>query len=112
MNKRHGTNPPAPKTRPDPPANPPPASRLGMFVAENLSVDANKVSHLTIHAANRKRVAIRLAALSEEMLAALVACVEHMEHSTPEGQAAWEAARTLIDKATSSNPLPIPPEVQ
>jgi len=48
-----------------------------------------------------KRIAnARLIAAAPDLLEALSGCVEHMEHSTPQGQAAYEAARTAIAKAT------------
>lgn len=46
----------------------------------------------------------RLIASAPELLEALVGCVEHMEHSTPQGRAAWVNARAAIAKATGAAP--------
>lgn len=47
-----------------------------------------------------KEANARLIAAAPELLQALSGCVEHMEHSTPQGQAAYEAALAVITKAT------------
>lgn len=39
----------------------------------------------------------QLAAENARLREALDGCVEHMEHSTPLGRAAWEAARALLE---------------
>lgn len=43
----------------------------------------------------------RLIAAAPEMLEALVSCIEHMEHSTSHGLAAYQSARAAIAKATT-----------
>ena len=35
-----------------------------------------------------------------DLLAALIGCIEHMEWPTPQGKAAWAAAKATIAKAT------------
>lgn len=47
---------------------------------------------------------IRLLLAAPELLEALAGCVEHMEHSTPQGRAAWVNARAAIAKATGAAP--------
>lgn len=43
---------------------------------------------------------MRLIAASPSLLAALIGCVDHMEHSTPQGKQAYETAKAEIAKAT------------
>ena len=53
-----------------------------------------------IHFAHINAEDARLIAVSPSLLAALIGCVEHMEHSTPQGKQAYETAKTEIAKAT------------
>lgn len=49
-------------------------------------------------AGDRASAEILQRASAQEILTALVQCVEHMEHGTPQGKKAWSDAKRLIDR--------------
>lgn len=50
------------------------------------------------------RANARLIAAAPKMAEALAACVENMEHSTPQGREAWETARALLHRIRGDAP--------
>ena len=81
----------------------------GRWKLQNYRMYASQMAkaEYPIHAPKRGLIAkayresdARLMASAPDLIAALIDCVEHMEHNTPQGKLAYENAKSEIIKAT------------